>query len=83
MSDNDTCVVESKEPPKELSFSVFYLAKKTDYQSEEVLGLANGPFISQEEAISFGRKKYGWGLSDYCVVVSEQKFQIAKMRIGN
>ena len=83
MSDNDNCVVESKELPKELSFSVFYLAKKTDYQSEEVIGLANGPFTSQEEAISFGRKKYGWGLSDYCVLVSEQKFQVSKMHIGN
>lgn len=74
---------QSETPSKELSFPLFYLAKKPSYKSTEVLAIASGPFVTEDEAISFGHKKYGWAISDYCVLVSEQKFQIAKISLGS
>lgn len=62
---------------------MYFLAKKPGYKSEEILEISDGPYPSEKEAISQGRTKYGWGISDYAVLKTEQSFQVAKIRIGN
>lgn len=68
---------------QEYKFPLYFLAKKPGYKSEEILEITDGPYSSEKEAVIQGRKKYGWRVSDYAVMKTEQSFQVAKIRIGN
>lgn len=68
---------------KEMNFPLYFLAKKPNYQSEEILEVTDGPFSSEEKAESEGRTKYGWKISNYAILKTEQTFQVAKIRISN
>lgn len=69
--------------PKDLKFFLYFLAKKPNYKSEEILEITDGPFSSEEQAEDEGRTKYGWGISDYAILKTEQTFQVAQIRISN
>lgn len=68
---------------KEMKFFLYFLAKKPNYKSEEILEITDGPYHSEEQAEDEGRTKYGWAISDYAIVKTEQIFQVAKIRISN
>lgn len=78
---------EDQEVPKvnqeKLTFPLYYLAKKPNYQSEEILGITDGPYNSVEQAINEGRTKYKWDITKYAVLETEQKFKVAQICIGN
>lgn len=68
---------------KDICLKVYYLAKKDEKNHQQICGLTDGPFKSEEEAKMMAISKYRWLVSQYVIVSTQQSFQVENSQIND